>query len=58
MGKEDLTALAEERPAALAGRIDGDGMGIGGPRWGWCGRRGDSDVVSGGGAVRNSRMTT
>jgi hypothetical protein len=39
MLKEDLTALAEERPAAFAGRIDGDGVGIGGPRWGWRGLR-------------------
>jgi hypothetical protein len=41
MLKEDLTALAEERPAAFAGRIDGDGVGIGG-RWG-------DGVISGGG---------
>jgi hypothetical protein len=35
MGKKDLTALAEERPTALAGRIASDGVGIGGPRRGW-----------------------
>jgi hypothetical protein len=58
MGKEDLTTLAEERPVALVSRINGDGMGIGGPRRGWRGRRGGGDVVSGGGAVRDSRTTT